>query len=235
MSNSLQQLVTTKALLEKTVCKSPSENCYYRRCSDCKHLKASDILAKDIDVELEESASWSIWKKVGPRYQLLHVTGSFDVLLQEIDNLWPSFTTHSFYTHQQRDYIALIKEKSSFITYAVVQMDFAQNFTFVTQEEIQSAYYSRQQATLFTIYIKIGNEHRNMVIISDYLPHDTRFVYCGQRIIMEFLKKEYRNVFKINYVTDGATGHFKSMYSIFQTTNYIRSFLFHQIDTIFIT
>jgi hypothetical protein len=114
-------------------------------------------------------------------------------------------------------------------------MDFAQNFTFVTQEEIQSAYYSRQQATLFTIYIKIGNEHRNMVIISDYLPHDTRFVYCGQRIIMEFLKKEYRNVFKINYVTDGATGHFKSMYSIFQTTNYIRSFLFHQIDTIFIT
>ena len=206
-------------LLEKTVCRSPSEACYYRRCSDCKNIKASDIHANNVDLELQESASWSIWKKVGPRYELLHVSGSFQILLQEIDNLWSSFITHSFYTHEQRDYISLIKEKSSFTTYAVVQMDFAQNFSFITQQEIQSAYYSRQQTALFTIYIKIGSEHRNMVIISDYLPHDTRFVYCSRKLIVEFLKQEYTSVFKINYVSDGATGHFKSIYSIFQTTH----------------
>jgi hypothetical protein len=88
--------------------------------------------------------------------------------------------SHSFYTREQRDYTSLTKKTSSFTTYAVVQMDFAQNFSFITQQEIQSAYYSRQQAALFTIYMKIGSEHLNMVIILDYLPHDTRFVYCSQ-------------------------------------------------------
>lgn len=188
------------------------ENCYYRHCSNCKTIKASDIIADDIDPELQEPTSWSIWKKVGVRYELLHVNGPFMVLLEEIDNLWSTFITHSFYTRKQREYIGQIKELSSDITYAAIQMDFAQNFTFVTQREIQSAYYSRKQAALYTIYIKIGSAHRNMVIISDYLSHDTRFVYMAQKLIVEFLKKEYKNVFKINYVSDGATAHFKSEY-----------------------
>ena len=109
--------------------------------------------------------------------------------------MWSSFITHSFLTHQQCDYIALIKENPSLITYAVVQMDFARNFSFITQQEIQSAYYSRKQAAIFTIYIKVGVEHRNMVLISDYLSHGTRFVICPQKIITDFLKHEYRNVF----------------------------------------
>lgn len=180
-------------------------------------MKASDILSDGIDVEIQDSASWSIWKKINSRYELLHLTGTFRALLEEIDNLWPNFITHTFYTREQRDYIALIKEKSTITTFAVVQVDFAQNFVFVIQREVQSAYYSRQQATIFTIYIKIGEEHRNMVIISDYLAHDTRFVYSSQRIIIEFLRKEYPNILKINYVSDGASAHFKSKYSILKT------------------
>ena len=109
-----------------------------------KNIKASDILANNVDLQLQESVSWSVWKKVVSRYELLHVTGSFQTLLQEIDNLWPSFVTHSFYTREQRGYISLIKEKSDFTTYAPVLVDFAQNFSFITEQEIQSAYYSRQ-------------------------------------------------------------------------------------------
>jgi hypothetical protein len=227
VSISIHRLVTINSLLELTICKTPSEYCYYRECTNCHHLIASDILADGIDVELQDVASWSIWKKVNSRYELIHVTGSFQALLEEIDELWPNFITHNFYMHQQRDYIALIKEKSSITTFAIVQLDFSQNFSFVTQREIQSAYYSRQQATMFTIFIKIGVEHRNMVIISDYLAHDTRFVFCAQQIIIEFLRKEYHNLLKIMYVSDGATGHFKSKYSTFETRIRIRSFLFY--------
>ena len=217
--------MTIKQLVEKTICTIPSERCYYRLCTNCLHLKASDILSDGIDVEIQDSASWSIWKKLNSRYELLHLTGTFRALLEEIDDLWPNFITHSFYTREQRDYIALIKEKSSITTFAVVQVDFAQNFVFVTQREVQSAYYSRKQATIFTIYIRIGEEHRNMVIISDYLAHDTRFVYSAQKIIIQFLRKEYPNIFKINYVSDGASAHFKSKYSILQTGQ-IKSYFF---------
>jgi hypothetical protein len=143
--------VTIKQLVEKTICAFPSEHCYSRLCTNCLHLKASDILSDGIDVEIQDSASWSIWKRLNSRYELLHLTGTFRAFLKENDNLWPNFITHTFYTREQRDYIALIKEKSSITTYAVVQVDFAQSFAFVIQREVQSAYYSRQQATIFTV------------------------------------------------------------------------------------
>ena len=97
----------------------------------------------------------------------------------------------------------------------MVQLDFAQNFSLIVQREIQSAYYSRRQATILTIYIRIGDEHRNMVIISDYHAHDTRFVYSVQKYIVDFIRKQYPNIYKVNYVSDGASSHFKSKYSIF--------------------
>ena len=203
--------MTIKQLREQTICISPSESCYYRQCDDCRHLKASDILSDGIDIEIRDSASWSIWKKVNVRYELLHLTGTFQALMEEIDDLWPNFITHSFYTHKQRDYIAFIKEMSSITTFTFVQLDFAQNFSFVIQREVQSAYYSRQQAAILTVYIKIGEEHRNMVFISENLTHDTRFVYCAQKSIVDFLRKEYHNVIKINYVSDRASAHFKSV------------------------
>ena len=64
------------------------------------------------------------------------------------------------------------------------------------------------------VYIKVGEEHRNMVFISDYLAHDTRFVYYAQCVIITFLKKEYPNVFSVVYVSNGASAHFKSKYSL---------------------
>ena len=203
--------MTIKQLLEQTICISPSESCCYRQCNDCRHLKASNILSDGVDIEIHDSTSWSLWKKVNVRYELLHLSGTFQALMEEVDDLWSNFITHSFYTHKQRDYIVLIKEISSIITFAVAQLDFAQNFSFIIQKEVQSAYYSRQQAAILTVYIKIGEEHPNMVFISDYLTHDTRFVYCAQKSIVDFLRKEYHNVIKINYVSDGASTHFKSV------------------------
>lgn len=215
-----------KDLLYQTVCTSSSEKCYYRRCDNCRHLKASDIICDGVNIEIQEPASWFIWKSVNSRYELLNQNGTFGALLKDIDDLWPNFITHSFCTRMQREYIKLIKETSTITTFVVIQLDFAQNFTFVTQREIQSAYYTRRQATLFTVYIRIGEEYRNMALVSDYLAHDTRFVYCAQKIILDFVKKEYPNVIKINYVSDGASGHFKSQFSLIFINNVIRNFLF---------
>lgn len=218
-----------KELLSRTVCTSPSEKCYHRRCDDCRYVKASDIICDGANIENQEPASWSIWKSVNSRYELLKQSGTFGALLKDIDELWPNFITHSFCTRMQREYITLIKETSTITTFAVIQLDFAQNFTFVTQREVQSAYYTRRQATLFTVYIRIGEEYRNMALVSDYLAHDTRFVYCAQKIILDFVKKEYPNIIKVNYVSDGASGHFKSEFSIFNN-NIITEFFSRQIQ-----
>ena len=142
-STSLSHSVSIKELLEKPICENPSEYCHYRHCDKCHDLKASDILCQGIDVDLEDLVSWLMWKKTASRYELLHSKGPFRLVLNEIDELWPQFITHSFITHQHRDYINLSKKESSLTTFAVVQLDFAQNFSFVIQREVQSAYFAR--------------------------------------------------------------------------------------------
>jgi hypothetical protein len=79
-------------------------------------------------------------------------------------------------------------------------MDFAENYTFVRQREVQAAHWNNQQATVFTIHIKIGQRHKNIVIISDYMHHDTAFVYCAQRLAVEFVKNHFPLVKKIIYL-----------------------------------
>ena len=187
-----------------------SEKCYQRQCANCGNLKPSDFLSINAHVDIQDSVSWPMWKKQNARFELLHITGTFCALLQEIDSLWPIFVLHSYYTRQQREYIAHIREISSCTTFAVVQMNFAQNFSLVVQREIQSAYYSREKVIIFTVFIKVDEEHRNMAIISDYIAHDTKFVYFTQKFIIELTRQTYKNVFKINYVSDGAPSHSKS-------------------------
>ncbi|CAF4728653.1 unnamed protein product, partial [Rotaria sp. Silwood2] len=67
ISKSFHRLLTLKQLVEQTVCVLPTEQCYYRRCPDCYHLKVSNILSDGIDVEIQDEASWSIWKKINLR------------------------------------------------------------------------------------------------------------------------------------------------------------------------
>ncbi|CAF3077019.1 unnamed protein product [Rotaria socialis] len=63
-----------------------------------------------------------------------------------------------------------------------------------------------------------------MVLISDYLAHDTKFVYSGQKLIVDFLRKQYPNVLKLNYVSDGASAHFKNKYNMYNLAHHHADF-----------
>jgi len=121
-------------------------------------------------------------------------------LLDEIDGQWKKFLIHSYFTREQRTSINDLRLLSSDTSYATVQIDFAENYTIIRQREVQAAHWNNVQVTLFTVHIKVGTTHKNMVIISDYMRHDTAFVHCAERIIVEFVKKHYPQITKINYI-----------------------------------
>jgi len=100
--------------------------------------------------------------------------------LEDLDEIWAQFLVHHFTTIQQRDYIKKIKEESGEEGTAVVQIDFAENYSLISQNEIQSAHWGHEQATIFTVHIKMGSGHRNLAIISNYMHHTTEFVYYAQ-------------------------------------------------------
>ena len=107
---------------------------------------------------------------------------------------------HSYFNQEQRSYINNLRLLSNDTSYVTVQIDFAENYRLIRQREAQAAHWNNLQVTLFTVHIKVGTNHKNMVIISDYMRHDTAFVYCAQRLIVEFIQKHYPQITKINYL-----------------------------------
>ena len=187
-------------MVDKTVCALPSEDCYNRRCDNCCNINVSNIFITDIDIDEQANTAWSLWTVTNNHVELQHLNGSFRSLIDQLNVRWPAFVTHCYVTRQQRDYIKSIKITSSFSTFAVAQMDFAENFSFVVQNEIQSAYWNQKQATVYTVVISVGANHRNVVIISNHMVHDTSFVYWAQKLIVSFIREEYPTIQKINYV-----------------------------------
>ena len=102
--------------------------------------------------------------------------GTVDDLLEDLEVQLPSFLEHVFVKRQQA---RIFKEKIEHLTEeeAVVQVDFAENFSCKYQGEVQSAHWSQDQVTLFTVAIwtKSGDKNsccESHVIVSDDLKHD---------------------------------------------------------------
>ena len=193
--------ITASNLIDLIVCTSPVEDCFLGDCAKCNNITPSSVLRRQLDTSDEDDkCSWSVWKLVDKKIDLHQIRGTIASLLYEIDESWSAFLAHSYFNREQRNFINELRIKSSHLSYAVVQIDFAENYTLLRQREVQAAHWNNQQATLFTVHIKIGNEHKNMVIISDYMRHDTAFIYCAQRLIIDYLRKHYPEVKKVNYL-----------------------------------
>ena len=149
---------------------------------------------------MDDEYSWAIWKKMKNKFDLQYIIGSVDSLLTTMEESWPTLLLHSYYNRQQLDYIKELRSQSTDKTFIVGHMDFSMNYTLIHQREVQQSFFSHHQVTLFTIYITGGREHRNLAIISDHLEHTTASVYCAQKILVQFTKKNFPLVQKINYI-----------------------------------
>ena len=189
-----------KDLIAKMVCTVETEDCFMKQCDCCPVETLIEVLINSSSIDLDDECRWTIWKKVNNKFDLQQVVGSVDSLLTEIEERWPAFLLHTYCNRQQRDCIKEMRRQSSQKTFVVAQIDFLMNYTLIRQREVQQGFFSQHQATLFTIHVTIGQEHRNLAVISDCMEHTTAFVYCAQRILVQFIKKNFPLVKKINYL-----------------------------------
>lgn len=111
-----------------------------------------------------------------------------------------------------------------------VQCDFAENYTFVLQNEAQSYHWNKDQATIhpFVVYFKNDlNElcHLSYVIISNSLKHNVFAVHVFISKLITFLKQKIgeQSIQKMYYVTDGAASQYKNI------KNFV-NILYHKTD-----
>ncbi len=188
-------------MIDSVICDQPNEDCFLNSCNRCNNRSPSSIFQCHFNIiDEDDDWTWSIWKLTNKKVDLHHIHSSITSLIDEIDEQWKAFLMHSYFNREQRAYINNIRLLSSDTSYVTAQIDFAENYAVIRQREVQAAHWNNLQATLFTVHIKVGTNHKNIVIISDYKRHNTAFVYCAQRIIVQFVKKHYSQATKINYL-----------------------------------
>ena len=188
------------SFIKLMICEQETDDCYSRECSICNTNLPSSFFMEQLEVKgmnEDDDVTWMIWESNEKRTELQRHTTSITAFLEKLDSLWSKFLIHHFYTIKQREYIKKIKSESSEKDTAIVQLDSAENFTLLSQTAVQSSYWSQKQAAIFTVHIKMGTGHRNLVFISDYMKHTTEFVYQAQKVISDFIKNWYPGVKKM--------------------------------------
>lgn len=101
----------------------------------------------------------------------------------------------------------------------ILQGDFTENYSYVVQDEIQSFHWENMQATIhpFVAYRKLDDstlEHRNICVVSDVKDHSFEStVYALQQVVLDYLKKEFPEIKKVHYFTDGCAGQYNNKHN----------------------
>ena len=180
--------------VENFVCSSDSEACMFGRCGKCPDW----LKTITEEVDLEGPATWYEWKrvetvsptaskkdsktmKVVKKMTKISKEGTIGDAVESLQEKLPSFLEHVFIKRQQSK---LFGERLAKLgpSEAVIQVDFAENYTCKHQDEPQSAHWNQEQVTLFTLAIwtkeaaGVHNVCASHDIVSNEMMHDKKAV-----------------------------------------------------------
>ena len=101
---------------------------------------------------MEKEASWKIWEDSNWWIVKNTKTGQIKNLYQYLCNLVPPFLIHSFIKRKQSESYekgSAYSLSEQFDTF-MLQVDFAENYTCLAQDEVQSTHWKQSEITLFT-------------------------------------------------------------------------------------
>src|SRR5215469_10622849 len=143
------------------------------------------------------------------RAELVTMDEYLETLLEKLHN----FKSHHYVSKIQSQFMKEIKERLP-ENECIVLADFAENFTFLVQDEIQGYHWVNDQATVhpFVLYYKNENNQvssRSICILSDYLEHNTSVVHAFLKHVTKFIKETLPKVEKLIYFSDGSVSQYK--------------------------
>ena len=122
----------------------------------------------------DDTTSFTQWEKVYHSELMddeLPVHEFLEVIVEKLKKL----LSHYFIYKQQQNFLKIEKETLS-DNECIIILDFAENYTFMVQDAIQSFHWNNTQATIhpFVIYYKQDEtlKHESLACISHMLQHD---------------------------------------------------------------
>ena len=133
-------------------------------------------------------------------------------------NILPPFLTHCFIKRTQaesyeKDKAYSLSEQSDT---SMLQVDFAENYTCLAQDEVQSAHWKQSQITLFTCVTWFRGKTQP-VVVSDNLKHDKTAVIIFTDQILSLKPTDAKIV---NIWSDGLSSQFKNRF-VFKALDFL--------------
>lgn len=210
----------TGDFVDNFVCSPESEECMLGRCNKCP-----DWLDTTLEGQaLEDPTLWYQWERVNMTVpgkkgsKPKRMVKKMKKICKEgtVKDVLPSFLEHIFIKRQQSQYfegkLANLADED-----AVVQVDFAVNYTCKYQDEIQAAHWNQEQVTLFTVTIWTKGTNGNIcdshVIVSDEMVHDKKAVAVFMSLVVDrFVKQKHPHITRVFVFSDGPSSQFKNKY-----------------------
>ena len=186
-------------------CDANSKNCMTRKCATCAtSLEAYELNDSDVQLKYQQ---WENSEKV-------EITGTVREVFNKLDSKLTDILLHTYIKRCQGSQFNEMKVKCDG-RQVMLQVDFSENATLMSQNEIESAHWNHSQVTLFTAHARITNEpteNESMVLISDNLNHTKHSLYVFKDQIFTDFKGRHKDINAINVFSDGASSQFKQMY-----------------------
>lgn len=200
--------------LYQIMCNPPSPNCYMNNCKECPEKSHfEDLINQKFEDELIDSVTYKKWLSVD-RCTLETVVKEKNEFIEEFMEELLKLKPHSFIANMQKDYFNSVKSSLQAGEVAII-CDFAENYSFVLQDEVQSYHWTNSQATLHPFVVYYAGEdgklkHLNYVFISECLTHNTIAFNLFQKKLISALKEAIPSLRKIYYFSDGCAGQYKN-------------------------
>ena len=166
-----------------------------------------DIDNDDFEIDFKQ---WTTTDCTELIFRKLPVDEFINFLREKLDKI----TAHSFIAGAQSQYLKQLKDNLK-PNEAVVLVDFAENYQFQVQDEIQGYHWNKNYCSLhpFVVYYKSDDilSQSSVCVLSDDLDHDVFFVYKVLQATSDFMKNELNLQLQlIHYFSDGCAAQYKN-------------------------
>lgn len=166
-------------------------------------------------MNLTRDVKWMVWKKNAEtnRVQKQEEKGQLVDLIAHLTTIAPHFLRHSFVKRSQANIFNTFDHPRAisvaFQSEATLQIDFAENFVCVMQDEVQSAHWNQCQLSLFTSALHHNELLQSKVFVSDNTNHSKETILP---YLFKLLEKLPTSVTILKIWSDGPSSQFKNRY-----------------------
>lgn len=197
-------------------------------CNECKDGKLLDKYFDD-ELDFEEMVQFFRWERSADCkfFRRVRIEMTLEEVILSFKLTLPLFIEHQKTKRHQHQAYEEDKQESNKEN-IVIQVDFAENFACIEQNEIQSAYWGRNQITLFCVCVWTGeNKPESYIVVSDNKTHDKSTALHYLSCILDSIHTEVKS---LKVWSDGPTSQFKNRFIAASLTHLSAKYGLNQVE-----